>query len=85
MSKRDTVLTVTGMSCGSCVRHVTSALIELPGVAKVEVSLKAGTVLVRHEPEASTGSMVKALKDAGYDAELATVPVTSSAAASLPK
>ncbi len=78
MNKRDTVFTVSGMSCGSCVRHVTSALLGVPGVANVEVSLKAGTVLVRHEPEASTASMVEAIEDAGYGAELVPANVTSA-------
>ena len=34
---------VTGLSCQSCVNHVTAALAALPGVRAVRVDLRAGS------------------------------------------
>lgn len=70
MTKLDTVLNVSGMSCPSCIRHVTSALGAVPGVSKIDVQLKAGTVNVRHAPEAEISSIIEALREAGYEAEV---------------
>lgn len=64
-----TELTVQGMSCGSCVKHVSEALRKLPGVVAVEVELSSGKVRVTH---GASGPSVEALKDAiveeGYTA-----------------
>lgn len=78
MSQKEIVLNVAGMSCSSCVRHVSAALQSVPGVSNVEVRLRAGTVLVRHDATASTSSMVKALGEAGYDSQLAARPASRS-------
>ena len=70
MTKLDTVLNVSGMSCPSCVRHVTSALGAVPGVSKIDVQLREGTVNVRHEPEAEISMLIEALREAGYGAQV---------------
>ena len=70
MTKLDTVLNVSGMSCPSCIRHVTSALGAVPGVSKIDVQLKAGTVNILHEPEAEISTIIEALREAGYQATL---------------
>lgn len=67
MSDKETILDVQGMSCASCVRHVDAALRDLDGVSKVEVQLREGKVLVRHDPSTPIESMIRALSDAGYD------------------
>jgi copper chaperone len=67
MNQRDTILTVTGMSCGSCVRHVTSALRAVPGVSKVNVQLRAGLAEVQHDNEASVDALISAVREAGYE------------------
>jgi copper chaperone CopZ len=67
-NQRETVLNVPGMSCGSCVSHVGEALRELEGVAKVDVQLCEGKVIVQHDPRsAPIELMVDTLRDAGYD------------------
>lgn len=67
-NNHETILDVTGMSCPSCIRHVNDALGNLPGVAKVEVRLADGKVVVRHEPDkASIDNLVAALREAGYE------------------
>jgi copper chaperone len=68
-----TVLTVQGMSCPSCVRHIDEALKGVDGVSEVEVKLREGKVLVRHQPGSPpVTSLVDALKDAGYEASPAS-------------
>jgi copper chaperone len=66
---KETRLKVQGMTCGSCVRHVTQALSALDGVDSVQVSLQKGEVCVLHDPEAADESQfIKALSEEGYEA-----------------
>jgi len=67
----ETLLQVDGMSCASCIRHIDHALCEIPGVAKVDVKLREGTVLVTHDTtNASADSLIDALRDAGYESRV---------------
>ncbi len=64
---QDTVLEVQGMTCPSCIRHVTSALKEVAGVGNVEVKLRDGIVLVKHDTaQAPITQLIDALAEAGY-------------------
>lgn len=72
-------LQVEGMSCGSCVKHVTQALQSLPGVGGVEVDLSSGRVNVSGELAQGSAPLLTALIDAGYPAKLAAGASTSSA------
>lgn len=65
-------LQVEGMSCGSCVNHVTQALQPLPGVRGVEVDLPSGRVRVSGGLAQGSAPLLSALADAGYPAKLAT-------------
>ncbi len=66
-NEQETVLEVEGMSCPSCIRHVTSALTDLDGVDQVDVKLRDGLVIVRHDTtEAPIAQLIDALGDAGY-------------------
>jgi copper chaperone len=65
-------LEVEGMSCGSCVKHVTEALQPLTGVSAVAVDLQAGHVRVNGEFPQGSAALVAALAAAGYPAKLAT-------------
>jgi copper chaperone len=68
MNNEKILLDVLGMSCPSCVRHINAALAELDGVAKVEVRLRDGKVLVQYDSEAvSVSTLIEALRDAGYE------------------
>ena len=64
-----TALTVTGMTCATCVRVVTNALSRVPGVESAEVDLETGRAVVAGaaHPEA----LVATVEKAGYDARLA--------------
>jgi copper chaperone len=68
------VLNVTGMTCGGCVASVKRALSDLPGVARVQVSLPQKQVEVQFDDgKVGIRAMREALQAAGYDlAESAT-------------
>jgi Cu+-exporting ATPase len=63
-------LTVEGMSCGNCVRHVTEALQAVPGVASTVVSLEGKRASVRWAPGApeNVAGLVQAVERVGYHA-----------------
>lgn len=68
MNSTQTVLEVSGMSCQSCVRHVTADLRKLDGVSTVEVQLEQGKVRVEHDPSrAPVDALVAAIRKAGYE------------------
>ncbi len=67
-NERETLLKVTGMTCGNCVRHVDHALRDLEGVSAVEVRLREGEVVVKHDAEkARVEALLEALREAGYE------------------
>jgi copper chaperone CopZ len=64
-----TVLNVSGMSCGACVRHVARALEGMRGVGHVDVSLKESRAIVEYNPsEVDIQALRTAIRDAGYEA-----------------
>lgn len=66
-NEQDTILEVQGMSCPSCIRHISSALTELDGVGKVDVSLRDGIVVVKHDAaQAPVTQLIATLDVAGY-------------------
>lgn len=63
----DTILEVQGMTCPSCIRHVSHALEKIEGVGNVEVKLREGLVLVQHDASrAPIRHLIEALDEAGY-------------------
>lgn len=62
-----TVLNIEGMSCPHCVRHVTEALEEIPGVQSVSVSLEGKTATIEHEDSVAVAGMKDAVVEAGYE------------------
>lgn len=69
-----TDLSVIGMTCSNCVRHVTEALQGVPGVHSAAVNLEGHAARVKWQagepprPEA----LLSAVKEEGYDAKLLT-------------
>jgi copper chaperone CopZ len=67
----EVTIPVTGMSCGSCVRHVQQALNQQSGVTICSVNLQAGQAAVTFDPqETSVEELVDAIRQAGYGAEV---------------
>ncbi len=60
-------LLIEGMSCGHCVMHVKNALMELDGVANVEVNLEDKSALVELSSAVEDSTLKEAVEDAGYD------------------
>ena len=60
---------VTGMTCAACVAHVEKAVSALEGVQEVSVSLLTNSMVVSwNEGQEDTGTICKAVSDAGYGA-----------------
>ncbi len=68
----DTItLSVAGMTCGSCERHIKKELDQVPGYRDAQVDLAQGRVDVSYERDAATPEqMVEAVIRAGYPAEV---------------
>ncbi|WP_028357290.1 heavy-metal-associated domain-containing protein [Brackiella oedipodis] len=62
-------LTISGMSCENCVKHVTKALQGLAGVQDVQVSLQAGQARVQSEQPLKQAQIAELLDDEGYTLE----------------
>jgi len=60
-------ISIEGMSCGHCVRHVEEALKEIGGVASVEVSLEDKYAIVELSEDVADAKLKEAVEDAGYD------------------
>ena len=63
------VLTVEGMTCGSCARKVESALVGVPGVTRVVVDQTSGRAYV--EGSALFRELTAAVHSAGYSTRVA--------------
>ena len=62
---------VTGMHCASCGLLIDDAVEELDGVYRSQTDSRRGRTVVRADPAvASVESIVAAIADAGYQAEL---------------
>ena len=58
---------VTGMTCGNCVRHVEKALQNVSGVSSVAVDLDNQQATVQYDPAIATvDTMASAVTEAGY-------------------
>ncbi len=68
---RVTELSVSGMTCASCVAHVGRALRKVAGVSDAQVNLATERASVSHEPDVSSEALIKAIESAGYGAALA--------------
>ena len=60
-------ISIEGMSCEHCIKHVTNALSELNGVNSVDVNLEGNYAIIHTANEVSDEDIKAALDDAGYD------------------
>lgn len=61
-------LSITGMTCENCVKHVTNALSSVEGVTSVNVELASGIGEI--EGDASVVSLIAAIEEEGYQARI---------------
>ena len=60
-------ITVKGMTCPNCVKHVTKALSGMEGISDVAVDLAAGTAKFTASREIPDSELASVLDDAGYE------------------
>ena len=70
MKKR---ISIEGMSCGHCVRHVEEALRDVAGVAGVTVDLNGKNAIVELTGDIADTILKSAVEEAGYDVTSITV------------
>ncbi|QEY26680.1 heavy-metal-associated domain-containing protein [Neisseria zalophi] len=64
-------INVGGMTCGGCVKSVTTVLEQLEGVNKADVDLDSASAKVTFDPaKVQTAALLEAVEDAGFDASL---------------
>ena len=61
-------ISIEGMSCGHCVKHVENALMEVSGVEKVNVSLADKYAIVELKQDVLDSVLKEAVAEAGYEA-----------------
>lgn len=57
--------TVSGMTCGNCVAHVTEEVSEVDGVKNVNVTLDGGSMVVESDERVPFDAIVEAVREAG--------------------
>ncbi len=65
-------LTVSGMTCGACIRRVEQAIKSMDGVKAVKVALDSGLVSVEGNVSQSVKEIMAALEEVGYPANVYT-------------
>ncbi len=66
-NKMNKTITVEGMMCAHCVKHVTDALSAVDGVTAADVNLKKKRAVVSLNKEVPNDALVAAVKEAGYE------------------
>ncbi len=61
-----TTLRITGMKDEQCLRLVTNAIQDLPGIGHVELSLETGEASIEHGRFVSAADIHQAIEDAGF-------------------
>lgn len=69
----DASITISGMSCSSCVGKITSALEEKPWVLSANVALLTQNASVRFAGQHSPDDLIRAITSLGYNASLEQV------------
>lgn len=66
-SMNTTVISVQGMMCPHCERHVNQALSALPGITEVKADHKSATVSITSNGPVDESILAATIKEAGYD------------------
>ncbi|KAJ8660977.1 hypothetical protein O0I10_003199 [Lichtheimia ornata] len=80
-----TTLPVKGMTCQSCVKSITSVLVDLAGVQSVDVSLEEEQATIMHDTSLlSRETIIEAIEDCGFDVPTTTQSSNSNTTTVLP-
>lgn len=61
-----TSLTIIGMRDEHCLRLVTNAIQDLPGIGHLEISLESGAASIEHGAFVSAADIHQAIEEAGF-------------------
>lgn len=61
------ILTIEGMSCMNCVKHVHDALMELPEIISVDIDIKTDTVFLDIKGNVDNDKIKNVVDDTGYE------------------
>lgn len=79
MAKQRIELGISGMTCASCQKHVSRALMAVPGVETVDVpGWQSGTARLVASADVTADALVQAVADAGYSATLRAQTLTQA-------
>jgi Cu+-exporting ATPase len=68
---RTVVLSVTGMTCASCVQSIEGTVSQQEGVRQISVSLAEGTGTILYDPSVITPEELRAaVEDMGFEASV---------------
>ena len=67
MTSKTVSLGIEGMTCGGCVRNVTTALEAVPGVLSVTVTLDTKRAQVVADEGVADAALRTAVEEAGFD------------------
>lgn len=70
MAARGDKFLIIGMACAACQAHVSKAISALEGVAQADVNLLSSTARVFYKDKPCPTEVIKAIQEAGYQAEL---------------
>lgn len=74
----ETIVSIQGMTCGSCSASITKALEELSGVTSVSISLLTENGKVIHDSSISNADIIQSIEDCGFDAQVLSTNNASS-------
>lgn len=60
------IISIAGMTCDNCARHVKTALLGIPGVRSADVRLDEAQATIHADAAVSREAIAAALDDAGY-------------------
>ena len=66
----ETTLSVSGMSCRSCINHINRAVGKLGNIHAVNVDLRGRTVRIQHASAITGEQLAAAISGAGYPAKV---------------
>lgn len=61
------IINIDGMSCGHCVKSVTTALNKINGVQVLSVSLEKKNAEIEADEKVTDQMLINAVTEAGYD------------------
>ncbi|MBB6215428.1 copper ion binding protein [Anaerosolibacter carboniphilus] len=61
------LISIEGMSCGHCIKHVESALGEIDGIVNVVVDLNGKNAVAEMSKDVEDTKLKAAIEEAGYD------------------